>query len=100
MTDATIDGAWKTTLTTPMGPQESTAYFETDGSVLRGKMVAADGTMAFTGTVSGADLHFKLAVEKPMKLTLTYDIQVEGDKLTGTVKLGMFGSGKLSGERL
>ena len=100
MTDAAIDGDWAMTLQTPMGPQETTAHFETDGSVLRGTMTAAEGTAPFTGTVSGFNLKFDLPVEKPMKLTLSYDLQIDGDTLTGNVKLGMFGSGKLTGERV
>jgi carbon-monoxide dehydrogenase large subunit len=35
-----------------------------------------------------------------MKMTLKYAITVEGDQLTGKVKLGMFGSAKLTGERV
>ena len=35
-----------------------------------------------------------------MKITLKYDITVEGDRLTGKVKMGIFGSAKLTGERV
>ncbi len=45
-------------------------------------------------------MKFDLKVEKPMKITLKYDIAVEGDKLTGKVKMGIFGSAKLSGARV
>ena len=49
--------------------------------------------------MEGNRLKFDLKVEKPMKITLKYDIAVEGDRLTGKVKMGIFGSAKLTGER-
>ena len=35
-----------------------------------------------------------------MSLTLKYDVQIESDKLAGKVKMGFFGTAKLTGERL
>jgi carbon-monoxide dehydrogenase large subunit len=35
-----------------------------------------------------------------MKITLNYDIAVAGDRLTGKVRMGIFGSAKLTGERV
>ncbi len=49
--------------------------------------------------MEGNRLKFDLKVEKPMKITLKYDIAVEGDRLTGKVKMGIFGSAKLTGEQ-
>jgi carbon-monoxide dehydrogenase large subunit len=34
-----------------------------------------------------------------MKLTLKYDVTIEGGKLQGKVRMGMFGTAKLTGER-
>jgi len=34
-----------------------------------------------------------------MKITLKYDLVVEGDKIAGKVKMGIFGSAKLTGQR-
>jgi carbon-monoxide dehydrogenase large subunit len=96
---APIDGDWKMVLSTAMGPQEMTGHFETDGQSLRGYLSSPQGQQAFTGTVEGHRLKFDLKVEKPMKITLKYDIAVEGDRLTGKVKMGIFGSAKLTGER-
>jgi len=47
--------------------------------------------------VEGNNLKFDLKVEKPMKITLKYNLVVEGDKISGKVKMGIFGSAKLSG---
>jgi carbon-monoxide dehydrogenase large subunit len=97
--EAPIDGDWKMVLATPMGPQEMRGHFETDGVSLSGYLSSAEGRQTFTGTVEGNRLKFDLKVEKPMKITLKYDIAVEGDRLTGKVKMGIFGSAKLTGER-
>lgn len=35
-----------------------------------------------------------------MKITLKYDIKVSGDTLAGKCKMGMFGSAKVTGERV
>jgi carbon-monoxide dehydrogenase large subunit len=97
--ESPIDGDWKMVLSTPMGPQEMLGHFESDGPSLSGYLSSAQGQQAFTGTVEGNRVKFDLKVEKPMKITLKYDIAVEGNRLTGKVKMGIFGSAKLVGER-
>jgi aerobic carbon-monoxide dehydrogenase large subunit len=94
-----IDGDWKMTLSTPMGPQEMTGHFETDGQALAGYLSSAEGQMDFTGSVEGNSLKFDLKVEKPMKITLKYNLVVAGDKISGKCKMGIFGSAKVSGHR-
>jgi aerobic carbon-monoxide dehydrogenase large subunit len=98
--ESRIDGDWNMVLATPMGPQEMRGHFETDGESLKGYLSSPAGRQSLAGTVLGNRLKFDLKVEKPMKITLKYDIAVEGDKLTGKVKMGIFGSAKLSGERV
>jgi carbon-monoxide dehydrogenase large subunit len=94
-----IDGVWNTVLATPMGPERIVMRFETKDSVLTGGMTSAQGSMDFQGTVAGNNLKFDLKVKKPMSITLKYDLQIDGDKLVGKVKMGMFGTAKLTGER-
>ena len=74
-------------------------HFETDGASLSGYLSSAEGQQSFTGTVAGNRVKFDLKVEKPLKITLKYDIAVEGDRLSGKVRMGIFGSAKLVGER-
>ena len=57
-------------------------------------------TQDFEGVVEGSRLKWDLKVTKPMALTLKYDVVVEGDRLSGKVKMGVFGAAKLSGERI
>lgn len=96
---AGVDGDWKMVLATPMGPQEMTAHFETVGQSLGGYLRSAEGEQGFSGTVEGNRLKFDLKVEKPMKITLKYDLTVDGDRISGKVKMGIFGSARLSGQR-
>jgi carbon-monoxide dehydrogenase large subunit len=100
LAESLIDGDWKMVLSTPMGPQEMNGHFETDGQSLSGYLSSAEGQQAFTGTVEGNRVLFDLKVVKPLKITLKYDIAVAGNRLTGKVKMGIFGSAKLTGERV
>ncbi|MFA5939476.1 MAG: xanthine dehydrogenase family protein molybdopterin-binding subunit [Sinimarinibacterium sp.] len=95
-----IDGDWKFVLSTPMGPQAFTGRMKTDGDQLTGVFIMNMDEAHFTGTVTGNHLKWDLKVTKPMSITLKYEATVEGNKLTGKCKMGIFGSAKLVGERI
>ena len=57
------------------------------------------GVRDFQGTVAGNSSKFDLKVKKPMPITLKYDLKIDRDVLMGKVKMGMFGTAKLTGER-
>lgn len=97
---AGIDGKWKMVLATPMGPQTMYGIFETDGSALKGVLESDQGSQEFAGTVEGNDVKWDMKVTKPMSLTLKYTLVVDGDTLSGKCKMGMFGTAKVSGERV
>lgn len=86
-------------LATPMGPQKIIGRFTTEAGTLKGVLESDQGSQSFEGTVAGNQLKWEMKVTKPMPLTLKYDITVEGNKLSGKVKMGLFGSAKLTGER-
>ena len=92
-------GTRDTVLATPMGPQRIVMTFATQGQVLTGGMTSDQGSASFAGTVSGSTLKWDLKVRKPMPFTLKYDVVIEGDSLRGKVKMGMFGTAKLTGSR-
>lgn len=95
-----IDGDWNMVLKTPMGPQAMVAHFDTDGSAVSGYLQSPEGQQAFSGGVlAGNQLKFEMKVEKPMKITLKYDLEFAGDSVSGKCKMGMFGSSKVTGER-
>jgi carbon-monoxide dehydrogenase large subunit len=98
--EAAIDGNWKMVLSTPMGPQEMQGHFESEGQSLTGYLTSPEGQQGFSGSIVGNQVKFDLKVVKPMKITLKYDLTVAGDKLTGKVKMGIFGTAKLTGDRI
>ena len=98
-THSGIDGTWKMVLATAMGPQQFTGRLSASGNVLTGTLYSDMGTQDFTGTVAGDALKWELKVTKPVPLTLKYDLRIEGDRLVGKVKMGIFGTAKLTGER-
>ena len=94
-----IDGRWNLVMATPMGPQKMVGIFETEGDVLKGMLDSDQGSQDFEGVVEGNRIKWDMKVTKPMSITLKYDLLVEGDTLSGKVKMGMFGTSKLTGER-
>lgn len=100
-TDAVqIDGNWKFVLSTPLGPQAFTGRMSTDGNNLTGVFIMNMDEAHFTGTFKGNHLVWDLKVTKPMKITLKYEAHIDGDKLLGKCKMGIFGTAKLVGERI
>jgi carbon-monoxide dehydrogenase large subunit len=94
-----IDGSWNMVLATPVGPQKIIGRFNAEGDVLKGVLESDQGSQSFAGTIAGNRLKWEMKVTKPMPITLKYDLTVEGNKLNGKVKMGLFGSANLTGER-
>jgi hypothetical protein len=94
------DGTWNITTNTPMGAQEGTLTLTTDGGTLTGSMAGQQGSMDVQdGAVDGDNVSWKAAITQPMPLTLEFSGTVDGDNISGTVKLGAFGEATFSGSR-
>ena len=59
----------------------------------------AMGEQSIEGKVSGDTLTWSTSITSPMPMTLEFNATVSGDAMSGTVKLGAFGSAPLSGVR-
>ena len=94
------DGNWKITINTPMGAQTVTAAIKTSGDTFTGTTEGQMGKQEVSGKVDGDTLTWSANITNPMPLTLEFEAKVDGDKMTGNVKLGMFGNAPLSGERV
>jgi hypothetical protein len=96
----TADGNWNLVVTTPMGERQGTLSVKTDGRTLKGSQMA-EGNSAeiFDGTVDGNAVSWKVSITDPMPMTLEFSGTVDGDKLSGSVTLGAFGSSSFSGTR-
>lgn len=96
-----VDGTWKLTVNTPMGTQESTLVLSSSGATLSGTQAAASGESRPIdgGTVNGNAVSWKTSITRPMPITLEFSGTVAGDQMSGSVKLGMFGTQSFSGTR-
>ncbi len=94
------DGNWKLVLSTPMGPQEMQLQIRTSGGTFEGRTESSMGSEDVSGTVSGAQLQWDMKVTKPMPITVSFDMTVDGDSMNGNAKLGMFGNAACTGQRI
>jgi hypothetical protein len=95
------DGTWNTTINTPMGAQNGTLVLSTDGGDLTGKMAGPQGEMDIKdGNIDGETLSWKADITSPMPMTLEFTATVDGDDISGNVKLGAFGDAAFTGSRV
>jgi len=96
-----VDGTWKLTVNTPMGAQESTLVISTGGGKATATQSAgsSDARPVDDVMVDGNNVSWKASITKPMALTLEFNGSVDGDRMDGRVKLGMFGTQSFSGVR-
>lgn len=95
------DGKWQLTINTPLGAQQSVLNISTSGASLSGTQSAASGDEKpiEEGKISGDQISWKASISKPMAMTLEFSATVQGDSMTGSVKLGMFGTQSFRGVR-
>lgn len=94
------DGSWNCTINSPMGAQQATITLVTDGGSLSGKMEGSQGTQEFSGgTADGDNLEWVVEMTSPMPMKLEISATVDGDSISGNVKLGAFGDATFSGTR-
>ena len=95
-----VDGKWEITINSPLGAQKAALEFKTDGASLTGSQTAAQGSGPLeNGKVDGNTLTWSAKISSPMPLTLDFTGTVDGDKLSGSVKAGSFGSFPFTGGR-
>jgi hypothetical protein len=94
------DGNWNLVIETPMGQRQATLSVKTEGNVLKGSQSAEGQSIdIFDGAAKGNDVSWKVAITDPMDMTLEFTGAVDGDQMSGSVKLGPFGDAQFSGSR-
>jgi hypothetical protein len=93
------DGNWTVTINTPMGARTMAVKIATSGDTFTGSVDSEMGAQEVTGKVAGDTLTWSTDITQPMPMKLEFTAKVEGDKMTGNVKLGMFGNAALTGDR-
>jgi hypothetical protein len=95
-----IDGTWKLGFDTPIGRQETTLEVKAAGGALTGTQSGSDGSQPIhDGVVKGNEASWSLSVTSPVPITLEFNGKVDGDAMSGTVKLGMFGEAQFTAVR-
>ena len=96
-----VAGSYECVTKTPMGPMESIFTVTIDGASFTGTNSASVGSMdVIDGKVDGQTLTWKMEMTKPMPMKLDCKATVDGDKLTGSVKAGVFGSFPMIGTKV
>lgn len=95
-----ISGTWNVEISTPMGKQTAVLDLVADGDTLTGTAKQGGETAPIQdGRTTGDSATFTLDLTKPIPVKLGFDVTAAGDALSGDVKLGAFGTSKVSGTR-
>ena len=98
MSDA--NGTWDIITKSPMGdqPAKLTLSVADDGAIT-GQMAGAQGAVDLQdGKVEGDKYTWKAQIPSP-PITLEFSASVDGDAISGSVKLGAFGTASFEGTR-
>jgi len=95
-----VAGTYDVTVKTPLGDQKGQLTVVPEGDGWSGQLSGALGQVPITGgRVAGDTLTWQMSITTPMPLSLDCEATVSGDRLSGTVKAGAFGSMALEGVR-
>jgi hypothetical protein len=96
----TFAGSWDVTIDTPIGKMEVVFDIAEEGGAIHGTARSdAESVELLDPVASGNKLTWTQNVTTPMKLTLKFDVDVDGDSMTGTAKAGFLPGSKLHGTR-
>ena len=97
---ADMSGEWAIQFQAPQGPQEFTMYVQQQGPRLTGRLTSEYGEFPLRGSIDGDTFTITWSMpDAGRELPITFNGKVDGDKMTGTAKLGSRGTGALSGTR-
>jgi hypothetical protein len=100
-TSMAVDGKWEIVINSPLGAQKATLDIATKDGALTGTQTAQQGSGPLeNGKVDGNNVSWSAKITTPMPLTLEFAGAVDGDKLSGSVKAGSFGSFPFTGSRV
>jgi hypothetical protein len=95
-----VDGKWEIVINSPLGAQKAALEVATNGNTLTGTQTAQQGSGPLeNGKVDGNNVSWSAKITTPLPLTLDFTGTVDGDKLSGSVKAGSFGSFPFTGNR-
>lgn len=97
---STFAGSWDVTIDTPIGKIAAVFDITEEGGAIQGTACTDDETVEFLDPVAdGNQLTWTQEVTTPMRLTLKFEVTVDGDTMTGTSKAPMIPASKVDGSR-
>jgi hypothetical protein len=97
-------GTWDLTIDSPLGKQRAkvtlTQNADNSWAGTSLDLLSGEESACFNIEVNGEAVGWQQQITKPMKLKLTYKLTLDGDRLTGKVKAGLFPASKVVGERV
>lgn len=92
-----FDGVWDTVTDTPMGAQKTTLTLMTQGNKLTGTSTGTMGTIQIqNGAIDSACATWSMQF---MGLTLSAEVTIDGDQLSGGISAPGFGTSPIKGQR-
>ncbi|MEZ4456108.1 MAG: amidohydrolase family protein [Gemmatimonadales bacterium] len=98
---AQVGGTWSVTVNGPQGPMDMTLVLTQSGTTLSGSMTSMMGTTQLDeGQVTGRNVSWALTVSMGSQpLTLNFQGEVTGTRMTGSAALGSFGNASFTAEK-
>lgn len=99
-----VAGVWDVRIKTPIGTLSTTYEFAYASDGLRGCATSKDETVelrdiAVADEAAGQRVTWRQSVTKPMRLHLTFDVVVDGDRMTGHSRAGRLPRSAVTGVR-
>jgi hypothetical protein len=95
-----FDGKWQVSIATPIGKQSVLFEITTENGVIQGRATQGAETISFYPTLQNEHLTWTQSITRPLRLTLAFDVWLDGSTMKGTAKAGFLPSSSLVGERL
>ncbi|MFC7673641.1 hypothetical protein ACFQWH_11200 [Mycolicibacterium sp. GCM10028919] len=100
MTAGVVVGEWDVTIKTPVGSLHVVYHFDERDGVVTGTATGTSETVPLTDVVvEGSRVRWRQTVTKPMRLKLQFDVEVDGDRLTGHSRAGRLPRSAVAGVR-
>ncbi|MEW5915814.1 MAG: amidohydrolase family protein [Gemmatimonadota bacterium] len=98
---AQVGGTWVATTQSPQGSMQGTLTINQNGDSFTGTMTSDFGSATISdGEISGRNISWSISLNPGGQLiTVTYQGQVDGDRITGRATAGEFGSFPFSAQR-
>jgi hypothetical protein len=96
-----VDGKWNIKVDTPTGKTESVLDITTDGDTLTGTSTTDGNTTSLDdGRLEDGRVRFSVKIKKPLPIRLKFNVAIDDDDLNGEVKVGIFGTAAVIGNRI